>query len=49
MKGNKNTVVFQLTINWKHLSLMILHLTVFMLSLCSEELITTKVTVRALS
>jgi|GEM_PF-3923256 len=49
MKGNKNTVAFQYTINWKHVSLTLLHLVVFILSLSSADFYTKKEPVGALS
>jgi len=48
MKGTNNTDAPQLNVNWKHSTLAILHLIVFVLSVLNGEFITERVTARAL-
>ena len=48
MKIKTNTRTPQLQINWKHVSLVVLHLVVFIFSVLADEFITAKGTAGAL-
>jgi hypothetical protein len=48
MEIKNNTAAPQFKINWKHLSLVVLHFVVFVLSTISQEFITTEGAARAL-